>query len=171
MLVLHCCYPVLSRLWTAQRQLNFVPLPEPATASLTSSSKAEQHGTVDSSSNSTVPAQLRWCQLNLPAPLLQASVSAELADRLQLQRLRITKQQQGFPQGQSAAAGAAAGGGALTQQQEVQEVSVARVQALLTHRCDHRAGGGERVWAVKCSWCEVPRRPTIWQRGFDNVAL
>jgi hypothetical protein len=71
---------------------------------------------------------LQWQHLCLPTPLVQASLSAELADRLQLQRLQITRHQ---------SATAAAAPDVLTAPEavlDVQEVSVARIQALLRHK-------------------------------------
>lgn len=66
--------------------------------------------------------------------MVQAALSMEVANRLQLQRLRVVKQPAA-----AAAAGAAGNGpqsaGAADEVTElVQEVSVARLQALLTHR-------------------------------------
>lgn len=82
------------------------------------------------SSSPAVP----WQRLELPVPMVQAALSMEVANRLQLQRLRVVKQPAA-----AAAAGAAGNGpqsaGAADEVTElVQEVSVARLQALLTHR-------------------------------------
>lgn len=86
-------------------------------------------------SNSTGSSSLLWHALDLPVPLIQASLSAELADKLQLQRLRVVKQAgtaatEGAAEGAAGAEGAQGGSGA----EQVEEVSVARIQALLTHK-------------------------------------
>jgi hypothetical protein len=67
--------------------------------------------------------------------MVQAALSTELANRLQLQRLRVVKQPAA-----AAAAGAAGIAGPPSVgaddgvAEQVQEVSVARLQALLTYR-------------------------------------
>lgn len=84
---------------------------------------SSEHGPSGSQASGTSSSSsLLWVQVDLPAPLVQASLNAQLADRLQLQRLKVT-QQQAVPAGSNG-----------TAETQVREVSVARVQALLTHR-------------------------------------
>jgi hypothetical protein len=100
--------------------MKLLPLP----SSDQSPSDSQAGGSSKGSSNGS-SSSLLWAQVDLPAPLVQASLSAQLADRLQLQRLKVTRQQASIPD---------SGSNHSTAATHVQEVSVARVQALLTHK-------------------------------------
>lgn len=81
----------------------------------------------------TRPRRLLWQELELPPPLLLASLSADVAERLQLQRLRVTRHLPTPGAALTAAAEATAADTPLLDH-EVQEVSAARLQALLTRK-------------------------------------
>jgi len=115
-----------------------------------------------------------WQELQLPPPLLQASLSAELADKLQLQRLRILQgqnQQQSVPHSTPLPESTAApegGSRAVTGQQSAQEVSVARLQALLTLQsgrwCLEAVPTGPRPEAVAAVLArqQQPQQELLW---------
>lgn len=163
------CAPVHRR--PIDQAVKLVPLQEPPAT----------HSS-DPTNNATSSNTLLWQELQLPPPLLQASLSAEVADKLQLQRLRIgqnqQQQQQSLPHSPLPQSTAAPAGGsrAVTGQQSVHEVSVARLQALLTLQsgswCLEAVPSGPRPEAVAAVLArqQHPQQELLWGT-LDTIQL